>query len=812
MRLIQEGSRNAKIVIVGEAPGANEDARGVPFIGGSGMILNRVLESAGIRRSDCFITNVCHVRPEKNEFGWFLKKANQHHLIAGMLQLKKDLEEIKPNLVIALGSQPLKILTGHTGIDSWRGSILPCTLVKGLKVIGTYHPAYVMRVWEYKAICEFDVRRCADEAKFPEMKMPTYEFLLGDRHESFTPHQPPELLPPSPRFGWIQEMLRAEWLSVDIECWKRDNGTWALACVGFSDRGDRALVIPINGSEDIEDVRLILACPAKKVFQNGTFDVTVLRDEGITVNNFAWDTMLGHHALFPECAGGEDEMSALSGKKRSAAIKKGLAFQCSIYTKQPFYKDDGKLWQETNDLTMFWRYNALDVACTRLIRDVQEKELREFGTLPVLEHEMALVIPCMAMTKKGIKIDMAEREKMHKRIEGEIVNLQAFLDAGAGEAFNVKSNPQIAKLLFEKLGFKPIKYSDKTAKPSADKDVLNALAEKHQNPLLHTIIHIRERRDMIERYLNAAISADGRMRCSWDITGTRSGRLSSRASLEGSGTNLQNIPPSMRRMFVADPGKVFVYRDFSQAEARVVAFLARCTGLIELFSDPTRDIHRENAARINSIPLDSVTPEQRYLAKRVVHASHYGMGPGHMVEVVNEDAELTGVRINFPTAKRLIESYFMLYPELQSNYWGDIQREMKRSLTLNTPFGRKRTFFGRWDEKLMREAYSYVPQSTIGDLCCKALVRCYWDIDVAHPEWGANTLLNVHDSLLVQCNDDPATIKAVAEAMAQAMDISMTVNFYDFKVPTDCKVGYNWMDYNKKNPDDNPKGLKEYKG
>src|SRR5207247_1704683 len=118
------------------------------------------------------------------------------------------------------------------------------------------------------------------------------------------------------------------------------------------------------------------------------------------------------------------------------------------------------------------------------------------------------------------------------------------------------------------------------------------------------ILKIRERRDLVERYLSAPVDADGRIRCSWDITGTRTGRLSSRASIYGSGTNLQNIPSRrkegehIRRMFISDPGKVLIVRDYSQAEVWLVAYLSECQKLIDLLNDPARDIHRETAAGI----------------------------------------------------------------------------------------------------------------------------------------------------------------------------------------------------------------------
>src|SRR4051812_25515051 len=117
MHLIQSGPRSSRIVIVGEAPGRTEMSRGQPFVGGSGELLDRMLSRVGIMRDECFITNVCHIQPKGdklNDFKWFSStEEGRQHLLAGMVQLRADLLEIRPNLVIALGAMPLKVLTGQ---------------------------------------------------------------------------------------------------------------------------------------------------------------------------------------------------------------------------------------------------------------------------------------------------------------------------------------------------------------------------------------------------------------------------------------------------------------------------------------------------------------------------------------------------------------------------------------------------------------------------------------------------------------------------------------------------------------------------
>src|SRR6266404_7430913 len=149
-----DGPIPARIMLVGEAPGAQEEIEGIPFVGESGKELNRMLQEAGITRSECFVTNVCRIRPPGNDINHFIAKAkkditNAHkqlhgrwvlpQILDGVSLLEKELQMVKPNIVVALGNVPLWALTGLWGITRWRGSML--SRPNGTKVIPTIHPA-----------------------------------------------------------------------------------------------------------------------------------------------------------------------------------------------------------------------------------------------------------------------------------------------------------------------------------------------------------------------------------------------------------------------------------------------------------------------------------------------------------------------------------------------------------------------------------------------------------------------------------------------------------------------------------------------
>ena len=794
---IQSGPRDAKIMVVGEAPTSADLQARTPFQGGAGQLLSHAMSRSGISLSQCFQTYVLHIAPPGGIYSKLLSKASQVDYMRGVIQLKKDIETIRPAVVIALGAGALQALTGKSEINKYRGSILESILVKGQKVIGTFSAIQALMIYEMKTVMEIDFAKCLRQSGFNEIRLPKREMILN-----------PD---PSRRIQVMYEMLRSPWLSIDIEC--RQNATtgeWTLSCVGFADSAHRAMTIEADSPEAIQIIRLLCKSNSKKIFQNGMFDISVLADSGIEVNGFDWDTMFSLHTLLAEAASGEDEMSRLSGKKRTSVFRKGLGFQVSIYTDEPYYKDDSKVdFSKPGSQEEFWLYNAKDAAVTYEIKEAHERELIEAGTMAAFQRKMRAGPALIAMMRRGILIDMVERARLKEMYEEEIKRLQDFLDSAAGEPVNVKSAPQIKDLLFNKLRL-PVKYNRKTGRMTGSKDAIIELNEKIKNPVLTAILKIRERRDYLERYINAKVDADNRIRCSFDPTGTKSDRLSSRQSIYGSGTNLQTIPSRKRigtlikRMFLADPGKVFIYRDYSQAEARVVAYLARCQGLIELFEDPSRDIHKENAARIFMKALDQITPAERYLAKKAIHASNYGIGPEHLMQSINEDSETTGITIDRRRAGELIEKYFYIYPEIRSVFWRDVENEVKRTRTLSTPMGQKRSFYGRMDDKLLREAYSYIPQATVGAMGVEALANCYEQIELGRPDLGAEVLLNVHDSILMQCNEDKW--EETSCLMSQCMNIPLTVHGREFHIPTDLQVGKNWAKKSEANPD----GLSSY--
>lgn len=781
-----EGDESSKIYLVGEAPGANEEIEGRPFVGGAGRLLNRLLMEAGITRAECRIANVMRTRPPSNDFGYFYEDRQRRfpkaELLEGIEYLKRDIVRCNPNVVVALGNEALRALTGESGITNWRGSILFSREVS-CKVVPTLHPANLLRSWNNIPLVMFDFRRIRKESETPDYNLRERKFILRPSFETLIDE--------------LRKLWTAERLSFDVETDDLGN----ITALALAPNAWEALSIPFTNStgapywrvgEEEAIWKMIKTImedeKVGKIAQNAQFDILMFRTNPfhIHVRGLVLDTMCAHHTVYPELAASEKE--TISGKMKSKiGGGKSLGLLCSIYTRQPYYKHWGK---SGNDET-FWRYNCMDACVTFECAEVIEKEMKEFGVFDFYHKFVHPLIPILVeMQLRGVKLDQDVRVKAMETYEKETEELQGKLNAVVGYAINVMAPAQLKKLLYEELNL-PTQYKKGTASVTTDEEALQELATKFPSPIFELILRIRGNRKLIGTYLNDEGRPDGRMRCSYVIGGTETGRLSSRQSVFGTGTNLQNVPPGIcRKMFVADDGKVMLQADLSQAEARVVAYLAEEPRMIEVF-EMGKDIHQLTA---DSLPVDfvpkgtayeNVDNPRRLFAKKHVHAFNYGEG---------EMAFAKRALIRRDIARTIRDKYLDSFPMIRSWHY-KVQSHLRRTRTMVTPLGRKRTFFGMWGEQLFREAYAFVPQSTVADLLNLAMIRFARMIDKNAIVGGTEILLHIHDAFISQVIEN--RVKNVVAFLQEAFDIPLYVNGRTFKIPIDVKVGRSWGEMEK---------------
>lgn len=753
------GPKDARIFIVGEAPGAEEEAAGVPFVGGAGRILDGMLKQALISRDSCRIGNIMQERPLGNDFGHFYidtsRRVPSQGLLDGIARIRREVQEVNPNIVVLLGNEPLKALASVVGITKWRGSILRGAT--GHKCIPTFHPAAIMRQWDWHALALLDLKKVKEQSLTPDFPPNTR-----------TAHTRPSF---DESVTWLNELLLSKAFSFDIE----SRGE-VIDCIGFATSSYEAFCIPFlyNFNQDYftteQEVHIykllkkLLESPIPKIAQNSQFDcVMIKRHFKIDVNAVFLDTMLAHHICYAE-------------------LPKGLDTICSIYTDQPFYKDMIKQGGDENR----WRYNCLDAMVTfeagmELIKEMRELEVHSF----YYEQDHALLGPVMHMQEQGVRIDVKMKGEALKQLREESSSLQTELSKIIGHEVNVNSPKQMTSLLYDELGL-PVQYNrtsgNRTADEEAIKKISKLLIPQNVQSALELVLKIRHNEKLCSTYLEAPVDGDERIRSAYNIGGTETGRLSSSASIFGTGTNLQNIPKGVaRKIFIPDAGRIMVQADLSQAEARVVAYLAQERKLMEIF-ESGQDVFKLVAHLMFNKPVESITEAERYNAKRVVHASNYGMGP-------RKFSVISG--LNERSCNQLLEGYHATFPGIR--LWHRVvEGELARSRTLVTPFGRKRIFFGRWGDDLFREGYAFVPQSTVADLLNRGLMRVFYSL---HAE--CDILLQVHDAIVIQTDTRDLQQVPFVDRLAECLLIPIPIFGKQLYIPVDISIGKNWDEVEK---------------
>jgi len=210
------GPPDAKIMLVGEAPGREEEAKGEPFVGASGKLLKQMLSHSGIEYHKCYVTNIANERPPSNQFAHFYEAKNRkvpsRRLTAFWTILREKIEAIKPNIVIALGAEPLRAITNERGVETWRGTLLS---YKDTKVICTYHPAAVLRNYSFHPIAEMDFAKANKESQYPERRLIMTSILIEPTKEAV--------------LSWLNDMDAYPRVSFDIETVGKN-----VRCIAFA--------------------------------------------------------------------------------------------------------------------------------------------------------------------------------------------------------------------------------------------------------------------------------------------------------------------------------------------------------------------------------------------------------------------------------------------------------------------------------------------------------------------------------------------------------------------------------------------------
>ena len=268
--------------------------------------------------------------------------------------------------------------------------------------------------------------------------------------------------------------------------------------------------------------------------------LTIGKKLSIVGQNWAYDSMMMHqnwgHYLIPE------HDTTVLQHTCWAGTQKDLAFLASIYCKDyTNWKGALSVSAETGNDHARWIYNAQDCLVTLEVCNALLKEQKLRQTETIYKHEMALWLPVLQMTLQGIRVDRTERQRIIKALKIIIKKLQTEIHAVVGWPINLNSQPQMKRFFIATIGLKPV-TTRQTKGPSFSDDALNTYKKQCPRlaPLFEAIMEHRSLQTTL-KHLQSELSADGRMRASFNITGNILGRISSSKTLYGEGLNFQNI-------------------------------------------------------------------------------------------------------------------------------------------------------------------------------------------------------------------------------------------------------------------------------
>ncbi len=788
------GPLNARIALIGEAPGKWEALRGEPFVGAAGQKLDTWLRELGVNRQDLYICNVLDFKPAdtaaKNND---LSSVSKAEMEAGITRLHERMAALEdPYVLVPTGNTALKALTGLNGITKYRGSIVSYEDLNGrtIKVIPTLHPASIFYdahpAWAEKHI-RIDWRRIVEESK-------TREIVVPERHHLVFPTEK-EIK------QFYTEAKNAEMMSIDIET---HNG--AILCVGFSYDPSFSLTLPLrdrrmkhNQSYMREWIHRLCSLDTAKVMQNGFYDAYWLwMKEHIWVVNYLWDCKAMHHCLDPV-----DQHS--------------LAYMQSVYTLEPYHKDEAKdadkKNQYINDIEALHVYCGLDNCVQRELAGTFKGMLEEQGRLEFyMQHYAAMFEPLLHMMIGGIRTASEDRLMRHAQSQARTIEIQDQLTALIGYSIHAKkdlSPKKLAQALYETLKLpKQFKKGTKTADEVALRKLLLYAQEKLRNvnnprsrnrdpehwqkviTVLELLLESRGTTKVRAFVDQRKADKDGYLRCELGFT-TESGRLESKKNPLGTGQNLQNIDRRARDTFIPDEGHIFLEVDMSQIESRIIFCLTGDEKLIELArTKPWEfDQHTYNASRLFGVPEAEVTKEQRHIGKIAVHGAQRGMRGKRLSENLLKQGTVKTPK----ECDELVDRYFAEFPAL-NDYFASIRKKVLTDRYLQNSWGR--IWDVRWEwlsDDLYRRAYSFLPQSETADLLNQwGLIPLHDHLSIRQGEtpWP-RLVMQIHDALLV--STPPQYAFELAVFLQRHLERTRTLtNGVTLSVPVTFKIGRTW--------------------
>jgi uracil-DNA glycosylase family 4 len=803
------GNPNARLMIVGEGPSYEEEAALQPFVGPAGREFDRIARTAGINRSDIWISNVCkYMIPftlDKKESVQQRAQDAGINLQEQIDDLRREIQAINPNCILALGATALWALTGKTKINDYRGSILSTFL--GKKLVATYHPAAFLHYEEGKGeywkrqVTIFDFKRALAQSQFNELSLPTRNLHVSRNSSDL--------------YNFIGSNQSSDRLSIDIEA---DN--CVPICVGLAFDKHEGITIPLWESINDSDLaatwillaRLLSDARYKKIGQNFKYDQDKITRLGLPIDALYSDTMLKAFTVNPE-------------------LPKNLAFNTSIYTEEPFYKNEGMYEGSINDLLIGC---ARDACVTYEVDDAQERDLQSMGLSEFYHNFIMQLHPLyLHIENNGFDVDIKKREELLRKYIAWDEKLRFELYKYTQSYINPNSWKQVSILLYDTL---KIPFRKGTGEEILTQLLNNVIKDPLRKSVVENILESRRVRKTISNNLAALRDYDGKMRTTYFIC-LNTGRSSTgqqdppirpseevieiddnnkkKKKKKSLGTAFQvmtkhgDVGADVRAMYVPEPGYVFLQADSSQAEARVIFLLAEDYQALEDIDK--HDYHALTASWFfggsesdYSKKILGFESPIRFAGKTLRHAGHLGAGKRRAAIETNTQARKYKIPLTISEAQadRALKIFHEKQPKIKQIFQAQVIKclEKDRRLIAPVPYGidakvgGTRIFYERWGDELNRQAFSYIPQRTVSENTKAAAIRIRMQA-----EW-IKILVESHDALLVSVpiEDKHEASRILKKEFERPIDFSTcSLPRKELIIPCEVEEGMNYHDMSK---------------
>lgn len=746
------------VLLLGEAPGANEDSTGKPFVGRAGKILEAALEEVDFRGIPLFFTNACRCRPLNNR-----QPKIDEVRTCRFYHLDQEIDRIKPRLIISLGQTPaMSMMDDHlASVDKCRGRI---TKYKGIPVIYTYHPMALSYDRRKKDYFLLDLRRAVT--------------FYRNGCKVVEKPKPYKILP------WEKLATAAVGKEVFFDLETRGLDPYSpearIMCISAATDPQTAFYQWVDmapTSADWLDVIEPLRWAIKLAAHNGVFD-------------FAWSTRAcpsDHWIWGPNCFW-EDTIIELQYRDEHYA-NTSLEHLSRVYTdvrKLPMPRWLKEGCPEKDDTPKNRRelklYNCRDSICGYRLKHTLElpRGSREYNSYQWVCSKMKTAV---LMRHSGIYLHQKRVEELYREMTG---NMRKAENKLLKSGVDIHSTLDIHRHLFHRLKLPVLATTKKTGQPQLTKEILEQLEPmdktdwvKHYRSL-KTSAKIRDTYCVnLQKWGRIAhpVAYVGRMKEAGGEGGTDTGRVTV--------AGFVNLPRKggVKRCLTSRYGSngLIVVADGQQMEIRVLADLSQDELLLDAI-DRKEDIHRFVAGQIYNVKPERVSDDQRHLGKTIDFTLIYGGGASTI-------ARRTGMSKD--AAQKLIDLYFGRFKGVASY----IQRQHRIAIKerfLLSPTGRPIHLENASNEwaKDTRKSVNTPIQGAANEICTEAGTNSQYFLQDRGIK--GHMVLMVYDSIVLDVHRAYWTKEVQREWIARALTyrpkMVMRSLGWNIKVPLEWDV------------------------